>query len=64
MLSDETIRSLILEQFGNLLNDGEIDRLIPLVRRQYETSDKLASFDFGGLGAESTDYITDRRITP
>ncbi len=64
MLSDETIRSLILEQFGSLLNDSEVNRLMPLVKRQYETSDKLASFDFGGLSAESTDYITDRRITP
>jgi hypothetical protein len=64
MLSDETIRALILDQFGNLLNERDIDRLVPLVKRQYDTSEKLASFDFGGLDSGSTEYITDRRIAP
>ena len=64
MLSDETIRALILEQFGNLLDERDIVRLMPLIRRQYDVSEKLASFDFGGLDSGSTEYITDRRITP
>lgn len=62
--SDETIRGLILDQFGDALDGDEVERLLPLVRRQYQVSEQLAAIDLGGLDPRGTQYITDRRLTP
>jgi len=64
MPSDDTIRGLILDQFGDALTGDEVERLVPMVRRQYQVSEELAALDLGGLDPRGTQYITDRRLTP
>lgn len=64
MPSDDTIRGLILDQFGDVLTGDEVERLVPMVRRQYQVSEELAALDLGGLDPRGTQYITDRRLTP
>ena len=64
MPSDDTIRGLILDQFGDALTGDEVERLVPMVRRQYQMSEELAALDLGGLDPRGTQYITDRRLTP
>jgi hypothetical protein len=46
------------------LTNDEIERLIPLVSRQFDVSERLAELDLGGLDPRSTQYITDRRLSP
>ncbi len=60
---DEAIRVLIQQTFGGALRTDEIDRLIPLVQRQYQVSDQLAARDLGGLHPDDTDFITDHRVS-
>ena len=62
--SDDTIRRLILDQFGDALTGDEVERLVPMVRRQYQVSEELAALDLGGLDPRGTRYITDRRLAP
>jgi len=64
MPSDDTIRGLIRDQFGDALTGDEVERLVPMVRRQYQVSEELAALDLGGLDPRGTQYITDRRLTP
>ena len=62
--TDDTIKQLIVGQFGDALSDEEIAAVASIVRRQYQISERLAELDLGGLDPRSTQYITDRRLTP
>jgi hypothetical protein len=63
-LHEDTVRQLILDLFKDQLTNDEIERLIPLVSRQFDVSERLAELDLGGLDPRSTQYITDRRLSP
>ena len=49
---------------ADALTGDEVERLVPMVRRQYQVSEELAALDLGGLDPRGTQYITDRRLTP
>lgn len=61
---DGTIKQLIVDQFGDALSGEEVEAVASIVRRQYQISERLAELDLGGLDPRSTQYITDRRLTP
>ena len=63
-VSDSTIRALIEETYGDHLSPGEIETLLPYVRRQFESSQKLSELDLGELDPRGMNFISDRRITP
>ena len=63
-LNEDTVRQLILDLFNGQLTNDEIEKLIPLVNRQFDVSARLAELDLGGLDPRNTQYITDRRLSP
>lgn len=63
-VSDATIRTLIQEMYGDHLSPDEIEALLPYVRRQFESSQKLSELDLGELDPRGMNFISDRRITP
>ena len=63
-VSDATIRTLIEETYGDHLSPDEIETLLPYVRRQFESSQKLSELDLGELDPRGMNFISDRRITP
>ena len=63
-VSDATIRKLIEETYGDHLSPDEVETLLPYVRRQFDSSQKLADLDLGELDPRVMNFINDRRITP
>jgi len=63
-VSDATIRTLIEETYGDHLSSDEIETLLPYIRRQFESSQKLSELDLGELDPRGMNFISDRRITP
>ncbi|MBL75505.1 MAG: hypothetical protein CL763_01035 [Chloroflexi bacterium] len=63
-LNESTVRQLIEDLYGDQLTSDEIEKLVPMVKRQYEISDRLEALDLGGLDPRATQYITDRRLVP
>jgi len=61
-LTNDTVRTLLQEFLGASFGPAEVERLRPLLERQFERMRELRELDLGGDDPRTTVYITDRRI--
>jgi hypothetical protein len=64
MLSTDTLRELVELYVGAEFDDAELERLRPLVERQFARMQELQRMDLADEDPRKTPYIYDRRLTP
>ena len=63
-LTNEMLRELLELYVGTSFGEVELERLRPLVERQFQRLAEIQALDVGGDDPRTTRYIDDRRLTP